>query len=80
MGKTFALLLLGFLVIGAEAALEPVSPKDDATLVLLTEVQKKIMAVPTYDERLALLKDDGKIAKNPSNSNANVLPIGFPFM
>jgi len=63
MNRTSALILAALAAVGAEAALEPVSPKDGAELQLLTGVQKEIMAVPTYDARLAALQADAKIAK-----------------
>ena len=42
----------------AAAAVEPVSPANGATIVLLPEPQKKIMAFATYEERLAALRAD----------------------
>ncbi|MBQ6340409.1 MAG: tyrosine-protein phosphatase [Kiritimatiellae bacterium] len=46
------------LTLAASAAIEPFSPANGATVALLTEPQKKIMAIPTYAERLATLKAD----------------------
>ena len=63
MNRTSAMILAAVAALGAQAALEPVSPKDGAELKLLTEVQKKIMSIPTYDERLAALQADKKIEK-----------------
>ncbi len=61
MEKT-ALTLLGMMAtFGVWAALEPVSPKDGAELRLLTEAQRKIMGIPSYDRRLEALQDDAKI-------------------
>ena len=46
------------LTLAASAAIEPFSPANGATVALLTEPQTKIMAIPTYAERLAALKAD----------------------
>ena len=48
----------GILSLAASAAIEPISPANGATFTLLTEQQRKIMAIPTYAERLATLKAD----------------------
>jgi len=63
MNKTNVMVLAALAAMGVQAAIEPVSPKDGATLPLLFEVQKKIMAIPSYDGRLAALQADAKIAK-----------------
>ena len=55
------MLVLAVCAIGAQAAIEPVSPKGGEEFTLLTEVQRKIMAVPTYAERLAALQADARI-------------------
>ena len=44
--------------LAASAAIEPFSPADGSTVTLLTEQQRKIMAMPTYAERLDTLKAD----------------------
>ena len=51
----FALALIS---LAASAAIEPISPVDGATFTMLTEQQRKIMAIPSYAERLATLKAD----------------------
>ena len=40
------------------AAVEPVSPVGGETVQLLPDEQRKIMSLPTYDDRLAELKTD----------------------
>ena len=52
---TAALLLSGMAVSGA---VEPLSPTGGETVVLLTDAQRQIMSVETYDERLAALRKD----------------------
>ena len=51
----FALALIS---LAAPAAIEPISPVDGATFTMLPEQQRKIMAIPSYAERLATLKAD----------------------
>jgi len=63
MNKTHVVVLSALAAIGVQAAVEPVLPKEGATKALLFDVQKKIMAIPTYDERLAALQADKTIAK-----------------
>ena len=50
--------------IAASAAIEPISPVDGATFTMLTEQQRKIMAIPSYAERLATLKADEYCMEN----------------
>jgi hypothetical protein len=52
---------LGILSFAASAAIEPFSPANGATVALLTEPQTKIMAIPTYAERLAALPGSARI-------------------
>ena len=49
---------IGAFSLAASAAIEPISPVDGATFTMLTEQQRKIMAIPSYAERLATLKAD----------------------
>ena len=53
----FALAAVAAAVV-AHADITPISPVDGATVKLLTEEQRQIMAIPTYAERLAVLKAD----------------------
>lgn len=50
--------VIGLLSLVASAAIEPYTPANGSTVALLTEQQKKILAMPTYAERLAELKAD----------------------
>lgn len=63
MKKTPLMIAAALATIGVRAAVEPLSPVDGTTLPLLNEVQKKIMSIPTYSERLAALQEDAKIEK-----------------
>ena len=58
--KTSIALAAAFVGGAALAALEPVAPKDGASVSLLTPAQKSIMAFGSYDERLAALRADKK--------------------
>ena len=58
MQKKNLLMLAAVLAVAARAAVTPVSPVDGAVVKLLTEEQRQIMAIPTYAERLAVLKAD----------------------
>ena len=51
-------VVLGILSVSASASITPYSPADGSTVTLLPEPQRKIMAIPTYAERLATLKAD----------------------
>ncbi len=53
----FALAAVAAAVV-ARADITPISPVDGATVKLITEEQRRIMAIPTYAERLAELKAD----------------------
>ena len=54
-------VVAGIISLVVSADIEPFSPADGSTVTLLTEQQRKIMSVPTYEERLAVLKaDDNK--------------------
>ena len=46
------------LALAASATITPYTPADGSTFTLLPEPQRKIMAIPSYDERLAALKAD----------------------
>lgn len=52
--------LIGLLAL--EAAIEPVAPVD-VTIPLVPNAQKKVMNLPTYEERLNLLVEDRKTTK-----------------
>ena len=56
--KQFLLALVATAAVAVVADIVPVSPVDSATVKLLTEEQRRIMAIPTYAERLAELKAD----------------------
>ena len=58
MLKKNLLMLAAAAFLAARAAVTPVSPADGAVVKLLTEEQRQIMAIPTYAERLAVLKAD----------------------
>ena len=51
-------MLVAVAAVAVRAAVTPVSPADGAVVKLLTEEQRQIMAIPTYEERLAVLKAD----------------------
>ena len=62
MKKTVVLAgVLGALA--AFAAIEPVSPVGGETVQIVPDVQKKVMNLPTYAERLQLLQEDRKSGK-----------------
>ena len=46
--------------LSASAAVDVVSPRDGETYMLLSPAQKEVMSLPTYAERLKLLRDDAK--------------------
>ena len=50
--------------IAASAAVVPVSPTGGAKVALLPEAQKKIMALATHQERVAVLMADSEKPKN----------------
>ena len=51
----FAIFVIG---LAAIAAVEPLSPTGGETVAMLPEAQIRIMAIATYDERLAALRND----------------------
>ena len=58
--------MMGVALLGAwaaVAAVEPVSPAKGETVQIVPDVQKKVMNLPTYAERLKLLQDDRKGGK-----------------
>ena len=55
--KKFALLSGLAFTAAAFAALEPIAPVNDANVTLVPDVQKKVMNLPTLEERMALTKD-----------------------
>ena len=56
--KQILLALAAVAAVAATADIVPISPVDGATVKLITEEQRQIMAIPTYAERLAVLKAD----------------------
>ena len=58
MLKKILPMLAAAAALAAHAAVTPVSPTDGAVVKLITEEQRQIMAIPTYAERLAVLKAD----------------------
>ena len=67
MKTNLSVLLASFVLFSslspAFAALEPVSPIEDATVALVPEAQKTVMKAPTPEARIQLLKEDSKSGK-----------------
>ena len=56
--KQILFALAAVATVAATADIVPVSPVDGAAVKLITEEQRRIMAIPSYAERLAVLKAD----------------------
>ena len=63
MQKIAAIGLVGLMALGASAALEPVEPIGGKVIPLVPAAQKRVMALPTLAERLALFADDNQKGK-----------------
>lgn len=62
VGLAFALILAGALP-RCEAAIELVSPTGGSDVALVPEAQKKVMSLPTLEERIRLFSEDRKNGK-----------------
>ena len=65
MSKASFLILAVFLlaVSTARAAILPIAPVDGADVALVPDAQKKVMSLPTLDERIRLFREDRKSGK-----------------
>ena len=57
------MMLAAVAVLGVQAAIEPVAPTGGKTIQLVPDAQKKLMDMPTYQERLEFLQWDRKNGK-----------------
>ena len=66
--SSFAIAMAAFTATVASAAIVPVSPTSGETIPLVPDTQKKVMDLPTLQERIALFRDDrengGKVIRH----------------